>query len=219
MWTKPAHQEELRNRWSDLGIKLGVSGNTWNQEGKRLIRSWHRWPRKYHDTTHLLACLRHFSQVWEQLDNPEAVELALWFHDAVYWPWLAHNEEKSASWASNFMRKLGLSPVMSALVTQHILATRHQAVPASGDDQWVVDIDLAILGQTDAIYRNFEKNVRSEYRWVGWKRYVSGRTAVLQSFTVRPRVYSTSWFFDRYEIPARHNLYLAIEALAQGRLY
>ena len=219
MWAQPLHQEELRGRWNELGVTLGASGERWGQEGKRLIRSWHRWPRKYHDTSHLRACLLHFSQIREQLDNPEAVELALWFHDAIYWPWLARNEEKSAAWASNFMRTMGLGRSISALVAQHILATRHQAIPAIGDDQWVVDIDLAVLGQPAAVYREFEKNVRSEYRWVRWKRYVSGRTAVLQSFTVRPRIYSTSWFFDRYESSARRNLLSAVEALAQGRLY
>ena len=209
-------------RWLELWQQLGVArgaDNALADTYAALIARYAEPHRNYHTAQHISECLAHFNAARDSCQHPQEVELALWFHDAIYWPWLARNEEKSAAWASNFMRKLGLSPVMSALVTQHILATRHQAVPASGDDQWVVDIDLAILGQTDAIYRNFEKNVRSEYRWVGWKRYVSGRTAVLQSFTVRPRVYSTSWFFDRYEIPARHNLYLAIEALAQGRLY
>ena len=102
---------------------------------------------------------------------------------------------------------------MAQQVEQHILATRHQAIPGLGDAQGVVDIDLAILGQNEAVYQQFEKDVRSEYRWVRWSRYVKGRSAVLQSFMDRPRVYSTPYFFERYEAAARCNWQRAIAAL------
>ena len=151
--------------------------------------------------------------------DPEAAELALWFHDAVYWPWLACNEERSADWAARFMGSMKLDAARSDQVRQHILDTRHQARLQTGDAQWIVDIDLAILGQPDAVYRQFERNVRSEYRWVRWPQYVKGRTAVLQSFLDRPRIYSTAWFFERYELAARNNLSNAVNSLAAGRLY
>ena len=65
--------------------------------------NWSRWPRAYHDTAHLHACLQHLHAVQHDLPgvlhNPAAMALALWFHDAVYWPWSAHNEERSADWA------------------------------------------------------------------------------------------------------------------------
>lgn len=220
MWPlKPTHHTELLQRWLALGQKLGQTSPIWETEGQRLIRSWSRWPRKYHNTPHLLACLKHFSQIQDQLQNPLAVELALWFHDAIYWPWLARNEEKSAEWAVGFLKKTGFEPTFCQLVNQHILDTRHQAIPGPGDAQWVIDIDLAILGQDELIYRQFEKDVRSEYRCVRWSPYVKGRSAVLQSFLDRPRIYNTPWFFERYESAARVNLRRAVEALAGGRLY
>lgn len=219
MWFVPAHRDELLLRWSELGTSLGCAGQTWDLEGRRLVRSWARWPRRYHNTPHLYACLRHLAQVRGELADPHAVELALWFHDAIYWPWLPRNEEKSAVWARRFILEMGLGPEMSGAVSRHILDTRHQAVPRPGDAQWVVDIDLAILGQSEAVYRQFEKEVRSEYRWVRWSRYVQGRSVVLRSFLDRPRIYGTPWFFDRCELPARRNLTRAIEALSHGRKY
>ncbi|MEO6017838.1 MAG: hypothetical protein ABIP46_11325 [Polaromonas sp.] len=219
LWLAPAHHEELLTRWKTLGARLQKDGNTWRREGQRLTRSWARWPRRYHNTPHLLACLRHFDVVRDQLDNPIAAELALWFHDAIYWPWLPRNEEKSAVWAKSFLRRIDMAPSLVDLVCRHILDTRHQAQPAAGDAQWVVDIDLAILGQSEAVYRQFERDVRSEYRWVRWSRYVQGRSAVLQSFIDRPTVYSTPWFRDQLEGPARSNLAQALAALSRGKLY
>ncbi|MDB5967021.1 MAG: hypothetical protein JWQ72_3521 [Polaromonas sp.] len=219
MWAAPAHRDELLQTWQALGERLGHGGDDWRTEGQRLIRSWSRWPRRYHNTSHLFACLRHLDSVRAALTDPEAAELALWFHDAVYWPWLARNEEKSADWAVSFMGRMDLDRTRREQVWQHILDTRHQAEPQAGDARWIVDIDLAILGQPEAVYRQFERHVRSEYRWVRWPRYVEGRTAVLQSFLDRPRIYGTPYFFDRYESAARHNLSSALHALSAGRLY
>jgi predicted metal-dependent HD superfamily phosphohydrolase len=154
-----------------------------------------------------------------QLTDPLAAQWALWFHDAIYIPWRPLNEEKSAAWATRFMQQMQLPASLREQVARHILDTRHQAVPAPGDAQWIVDIDLAILGQNEAVYRQFEKDVRSEYRWVRWSSYVKGRSAVLQSFLERPRIYSTPWFHDRLEASARANLTAAVRALADGHLF
>jgi predicted metal-dependent HD superfamily phosphohydrolase len=213
----------LLAHWQSLGQTMDRDTAAWRAEGRRLVQSWTRWPRAYHDTTHLHACLRHLQGVQEQapgaLQQPEAVALALWYHDAIYWPWSKHNEERSADWAARFLRGQGLPEALVALVHQHILDTRHTPGPLIGDAQWVVDIDLAILGQSDAVYRQFERNVRREYFFVRWPRYVAGRSAVLQGFLDRPRIYGTDQFFERHEAQARTNLTHALAALSDGRLY
>jgi predicted metal-dependent HD superfamily phosphohydrolase len=48
---------------------------------------------------------------------------------------------------------------------------------------------------------------------------VAGRSAVLQGFLNRPRIYGTRWFHDRYEAQARANLHRALTALGSGKLY
>jgi predicted metal-dependent HD superfamily phosphohydrolase len=220
---QPAHSAELLADWQALGQALERDSPAWRQEGRRLVLSWAHWPRAYHDTTHLWACLRHLRAVQDQqpsaLDNPHAVALALWYHDAIYWPWSQHNEERSADWASRFILSQGLPATLAQTVHQHILDTRHTPGPLAGDAQWVVDIDLSILGQSDAVYRQFERNVRREYFFVRWPRYVAGRSMVLQGFLGRARIYGTDWFYQRYEAQARANLRHALEALSEGRLY
>lgn len=220
---QPAHCTELVAQWALLGQALDRNTAVWRAEGRRLVLSWARWPRAYHDTTHLWTCLRHWQVVQDQqqgaLNNPHAVALALWYHDAIYWPWSKHNEERSADWASRFILGQGLSSTLAQTVHQHILDTRHTPGPLTGDAQWVVDIDLSILGQSDAVYRQFERNVRREYFFVRWPRYVTGRSAVLQGFLDRPRIYGTELFYQQYEAQARTNLGHALEALSNGQLY
>ena len=220
---QPAHSTELLAHWHALGQALGSDSAAWRAEGRRLLRSWARWPRTYHDTTHLRACLRHMQAVQDQhpaaLQNPQAVALALWYHDAIYWPWSGHNEERSADWARQFLQSQGLPTALAETVHQHVMDTRHTPALLTGDARWVVDIDLAILGQSDTVYRQFERNVRSEYFFVRWPRYAVGRSAVLQGFLDRSRIYGTDLFYQRYEAQARTNLSHALQALSEGRLY
>lgn len=220
---QPANSAELLAHWQSLGQALGRDTPAWRNEGRRLVHSWARWPRAYHDTTHLWACLRHLLAVRDQqpgvLQSPQEVALALWYHDAIYWPWSKHNEQRSADWASRFLLSQGLPATLAQTVHQHILDTCHTPGPLTGDAQWVVDIDLAILGQSDAMYRQFERHVRREYFFVRWPRYVAGRSAVLQGFLDRQRIYGTDWFQSRYELQARSNLTNALKALQDGKLY
>lgn len=206
-------------QWESLGSSLHLQGKDWTREGKRLLRSWARWPRRYHDLTHLAACLRHAGDIRSELDDSAAVLLALWFHDAIYWPWSSRNEERSAEWAAQFLNKSGLGPERTARIVRHVLATRDHQPGDDADTAWLLDIDLAVLGQDAVVYRAFEQGVRHEYRWVRWKSYVVGRSAVLRGFLNRPRIYLNDRFFSRYEARARTNVQVALDALQQGRLY
>ncbi|ABM31754.1 hypothetical protein QRO08_19060 [Paracidovorax citrulli] len=220
----------LLSRWDALGAALSRQGPAWTAEGRRLLRHWSFWPRAYHDTHHLQACLDHWDAArnpaghgpgaetaTEAMDDPRTVALALWFHDAVYWPWSGRNEERSARWARRFLQGQGLPADTVSTVERHILATCHgHASAVTGDDRWVVDIDLAILGQPPAVYAAFERNVRREYRFVRWPRYRAGRCAILRSFLERPALYDTEWFRSRYEAQARANLAHALDVLGAG---
>jgi predicted metal-dependent HD superfamily phosphohydrolase len=215
--------EALRAHWVQLGEQLQRGSQSWSAEGEKLLRHWGRWPRAYHSTPHLQACLLHLKRLETErpnaLEDANAVALALWFHDAIYWPWKTNNEARSAQWASRFLRAQGLPEQQVAAVHQHIMDTRHQPGALTGDALWVVDIDLAILGQPDAVYRKFEQAVRQEYRFVPWGKYVAGRSAVLQGFQNRDRIYETDHFALRLESQARINLAMALNALSNNHRF
>lgn len=103
--------------------------------------------RHYHTGEHIDDCLTQLDIVVDLAAAPEEIELALWFHDAVYRPTSSRNEEKSAVWAQRFLHSFGADESKCRRVCEHILATRHGADSLTGDTAIVVDIDLSILGR------------------------------------------------------------------------
>ena len=169
--------------------------------------------RFYHTTEHISNCLQQLDEVADLARSPEEVEVALWFHDAVYALRGQGNESKSADWASDFLRPAGAAEERCARVRSHIIATEHNAAPTDPDSMLVVDIDLSILGSSKDEYHVFETNIRREYRWVPGPLYRRKRREILESFLTRPSIYFTACFRGRYESAARANLRAAIRAL------
>jgi predicted metal-dependent HD superfamily phosphohydrolase len=101
-------------------------------------------------------------------------------------------------------------------IRSHIMATRHDALPADADSKVVVDVDLSILGAEPSRYEEFERDVRKEYRWVPRFIYGPKRAAILQSFLDRPRIYQCEPMFERLEAKARTNVSRAVRILVDS---
>ena len=172
--------------------------------------------RHYHTNAHITQCLQQLDQAHRLAQFPAEVELALWFHDAVYVPQAQDNELKSAAWAMQFLQQVSPSeadPARLPRIYAHILATQHPSDPPTGDTAIVVDIDLSILGSAPRVFDRFEKNIRAEYEWVPLAMYRQKRCAVLSSFLAHTSIYKTEYFQDLYESAARRNLMTMIEKL------
>ncbi len=169
--------------------------------------------RRYHTKEHIDHCLELFEQYRGHATRPNEVELALWFHDAVYKPMSRDNEARSAEWAGRFMIDNAIDPATVDRVTRLIMATVHEAPAGESDAQLLVDIDLSILGSSEEQYRKFEADVREEFRWVPGFLYKKGRLRILQSFFDRDAIYATADLRERFEARARINLEAAIKRL------
>ena len=198
-------------RWSALMHALGIGPELATYE--RLVTAYAEPHRRYHTGPHITACLAELDAAPDLSSDRPEVELALWFHDAVYSTTASDNEARSAAWASAFLASAGVSATRSERVQTHILATRHEAQPEHGDSALVVDIDLSILGRSAVDYDQFERDIREEYRWVPSFLYKRKRCEILQSFLERDSIYTTPYFRDRYEGVARSNLRNAVRAL------
>jgi predicted metal-dependent HD superfamily phosphohydrolase len=179
----------------------------------RLVAAYGARGRHYHTVEHLAACLRELDTARFLAEHPAEVEIALWFHDAVYRTRARDNEARSAAWAVEFLGAGGAAAAVRVRVERHIMATRHSKTAASGDTALVVDVDLSILGQPPEIYRAFEANVRREYWWVPAPVFRRERARILRQLIGRKRVYYTEVFRDRYEQQARRNVEAAIAML------
>jgi predicted metal-dependent HD superfamily phosphohydrolase len=173
----------------------------WRLEDRSLYRAliarYSEPHRRYHTLQHLEECFAAFDEIAHLGEHPADVELALWFHDAIYDPRRSDNEERSAEWA----RSAG-----GEHVAQLVMATRHAAVPASSDEKVLVDVDLWILAAPEKRFDEYEFQVRAEYGWVPWPIYRRKRRELLEAFLARRAIYSSGPFIQTYEPRARANL-------------
>ena len=206
--------KDLQTHWTHAWAALQLQPPTGLYE--QLLRSYAEPQRHYHTLQHLQECLALCSDVPGAVQHFGEVAVALWFHDAVYDVRGSDNEQRSADWAVQALQAAGAPASVQARVHALILATRHDALPAAGDAQLLVDIDLAILGVSPARFAEYAQQIRQEYAWVPEPVFLDKRQAILQSFLDRAQIYSTALFQARLEAQARRNLAEALAALAVG---
>jgi predicted metal-dependent HD superfamily phosphohydrolase len=194
--------------WRELGADP-VPNGLYNQ----LVAAYSEPHRHYHTLQHLRACLAHLDAAASLAQHPAEVGLALWFHDAVYDPRCADNEERSAEWAWRSILAAGCGEDVAQRVQALVLATQGHGASDDPDARLLLDIDLAILGAAPARFDEYEDQIRAEYVHLGEPQFRAGRLQVLTSFLARPRIYLTSAFHDALEHRARENIGRSLEAL------
>ena len=205
------------DRWLSFWAILGAKGDP-GQVFSDLDRRYKEPGRFYHTWDHVSDCLGELPAARSLCDSPLAVELALWFHDAVCDPRAADNEERSARLARNAAAAMGIDPALADLSARLILCTAHGAESSGEEDgdrdsAVVQDIDLAILGRQPRMFTAYERNIRREYSFLTEREYREGRVRVLGRFLSRRRVYRTDMFHRRYEEAARRNLRSSLASL------
>jgi predicted metal-dependent HD superfamily phosphohydrolase len=197
----------MRSRWKETWTRLGVAAPPGCFE--ELERAHWETHRHYHTMRHLKECFACFDAIPTHPSKTVAVELALWFHDAVYDPTQKDNEAKSAKRAEAVLSRAGAMDV-APKVCELVLATRHDRTPDSDEACLLVDVDLSILGAAPSRFEEYERQVRAEYAWVSEADFARARAKLLTRFLERPRIYQTAFIAERLETQARKNLESAI---------
>lgn len=179
----------------------------------QLIGCYSEPDRWYHNARHLDDCLAKLSLVRTEAAHSAEIELALWFHDAVYDARAHDSEQRSADWGRAACLEADLAPAVADRIRALVLATRHDAVPQGGDDRIIVDIDLSILGAAPDRFDEYEHQIRQEYSWVPAQFFRRERRRILEGFLARPRIFSTDYFVGACEAQARANLRRSIKRL------
>ena len=216
---------DLSARWTAFAASIGAGRDAAVAVFADLERRHGDPGRHYHTLAHVADCLVELDSAPTLCDRTDAVELALWFHDAVYDPRAADNEARSAALLREAGSRLGLDPALAARAEALVTATAHLAGggilpddatpgPSRRDREAIRDIDLAILGAPRDRFDAYETAVRREYAYLPDPEWRSGRSRVLRMFLDMPRIYLTDPFHDRRETPARRNLADALARLA-----
>jgi len=196
---------DLFSTWQRAWTGIGAAGEGGSLFAQLKI-AYAEPQRHYHTLQHLGECLAAFDDARGLAGQPHAVEMALWFHDAIYDVKGHDNEQRSAAWAREALRAAGVPGESAQHVYDLVMATRHTAVPRGRDEQLLVDIDLSILGAERARFDEYERQIRKEYSYVPEFLFRRKRKEILLGFMERPAIYSTPHFHDALEARARDNL-------------
>lgn len=188
-------------------------GNTGTEIGLELFKRYAEPARHYHTLDHIDYCLEMFDQVSGQCKEPDAVELAIWFHDAVYDFPVDNNEQMSAEF---FMQASDgkLPDKLRTLIFDQIMVTDHRSEVVSDDQKTLIDIDLSSFGRPWERFLTDGINVRREMGYLEDAVFYRNQIAFMRQLVEREFFYLTSWFQQQYEATARNNLKRYLQSLA-----
>ena len=171
--------------------------------------------RHYHSLEHIRHCLREFDIAPLPQDGRDCVEMALWFHDAIYQPGARDNEHASAELFEQCATGR-MSANFVAEVRRLIMATTHREPSHECWAAWMTDIDLSSFGVDWPRFLRESRQVREEFGAQSDADYYARHIEFLSGFLTRERLYQTEHFFARYETAARANIHRLLAMLAAG---
>ncbi len=199
----------LKTEWKDLWRDLQVGGSG-DEIFALLEQKYGETHRKYHTLEHIASCLALFPLVRPHCFVPEAVRLALWFHDAVYNPQRHDNEEKSAEFFSECFQGKYLYRRFMELTQDLILATKHINPMVGGTKRALIELDLSILGASEAEYDKYEQGIRQEYGFIPDEAFYPRRAKFMLAIEARDPIFHIPEMKSRFEKQAHDNIRRAL---------
>ena len=178
--------------------------------------------RAYHTLDHLEFIFAQFDPLIAQLEQPNLLALALFYHDIIYAVATRpqhdsaskSNEVLSADYAASQLGDWLEGSQIQRIYELILLTESHQLKETQDTDAaYLLDLDLSVLGASWSTYQRYAQAVRFEYQDVPLEVYRLGRTAVLQQLLAHPRLYMTERFYTQFEHSARANIARELEGL------
>ncbi len=169
-----------------------------------LLARWSEAHRAHHNVAHLHEVLDAIGLLADDglAFDREAVELAAWFHDAIYVIGRDDNEDRSADLA---LELLASSPLRDE-VARLVRATKsHKVGPDDVNGAVLSDADLSVLGSPAIRYRAYAQAVREEYAKIPDEVFKPARAQVLSSL-LEGTIFHTEPGRLRWEDAARRNI-------------
>ena len=150
----------------------------------QLVLRWSERHRAWHGPEHLLALLDHFASE-PDVESREILLLAALYHDAIYNPLRADNEEASAKLLLNHAVDESHPVVLRA--AEIIVASKWSEAPADALTWkfWGADCRPLAADYPLAARMAYERAVFREYQWAPWMVYREKRAEFLRGWTQR----------------------------------
>ena len=175
--------------------------------------------RKYHTINHVNNCLKELDVITDLnlIDkyNSMLIGYAILFHDIIYNPKSDKNEEDSANVAYYILNQTAISKNDLNKIIEMIIATKHNKIYHDININYLLDIDLSVLGYPEKEFLEYEEGIRYEYSFVDDYTYRKERIKFLQGMLDRKNIYITDYFRNKYEGNAVRNIIELINRLNQ----
>ena len=205
---------ELESRFRSLVSRCAPGADA--AELYRVVVDRYAEPRRhYHTLGHIHHCLAQFDSARHLAEDPDAMELAIWFHDIVYDVGASDNELRSAQLFDSL-----LGPHMPSERAQRvhrlITNTEHPIEPEDNDARLMVDIDLSSLALPWEEFMRDTDAICAECSDVPEAQLVAGKCNFFNELLSRSSIYLTAHFRERLETQARSNLERHLRDLNAG---
>lgn len=182
---------------------------------QRLLDGYNEPQRYYHTLEHIEQCMTMFDQCKSLAADPDALELAVWFHDVIFEPGKPDNEARSAELYLQFSDGVH-DAAIRMLVKRLIMATLHDGSSLQDSDaRYMVDIDLSSFGLSWEAFLRDSKNLRRESAHLSDAEYFQRKTDFQTCLLEKERFYLSDYFAERLEDQARDNLARYFELIKQ----
>lgn len=195
--------------------------------------------RHYHNIIHVNDCLAELYNWYAQNQSSGYIPYltyAIWFHDIVYNPYAPHgvNEAQSAREFEKFenISSTGHHHPFVFAVQEAIKWTAYHITTNTFDytntlgglntltiedvSKFMLDIDLAQMGHSLAVFSKNSLNIRQEYHRTSDMDVVKGRLKFFKELDKRDTFYYTEFFRDLYHEQSKKNVKTEIDALEES---
>ncbi len=205
----------ISESFARLSDSLGLNATLRDKAWALLQTAYSEPHRHYHTLSHIEAVVAQFEALRSKFTAPDAMLLALFFHDLVYDAVRSDNEARSAEQ----MRDLLSDAVDEAILGKAcdaILATKHHTSVGDADIDLMVDIDMSIVAAPWPDYLAYAEGVAREYMPVYGEAYAAGRAGLFLLPTLQHAHIFLTESYRRREDEARANLKAELEMWLSG---
>ena len=203
----------VHEAWLDIVGEFSISEEDAASIYQIIENYYNEDTRYYHTLTHIHDLLVLFHQFNSIITQKSVVFLSIIFHDIIYNPKAADNEEKSAELFQTLMTSF-LPIDIITIVLDFIIATKsHQLSSNNINLKLFLDFDMSIFSTDRSIYIKYANSIRNEYIHVDFEVYCVKRSEFLRSMLLPSYQIYHSEYFKENEMKAKDNILYEIQFL------
>ena len=180
---------------------------------RELSRHYSETNRLYHTLHHLDFCLREFDTAKYLMDDADAIEMAIWYHDIINSSQSNDNEYQSRLLFERVAQN-NFDQQFVESVGSLIMITTHRQTPKTRDEEFICDIDLSSMGASWEKFITDSNALRAESESSA-EQYTFGKLKFFNALLERPRIFYSDYFYSRYENNTRMNIQRYMSILNQ----